>query len=443
MTALELRKRRAEKLAEARKIMDASDKEKRSLTEEEQTAFDGAIGEADSLQAQIAHRDLWDKIDSESRESVGRGMDDLPHNDPVATRGGKHQYSLLRAISSRLNHQPLGGIEQEVHLELSKRRAASGLGEPKGILIPWDLRISQSGRTERRALDTASGVGSIPSILDGTMIEYLRAKMVLYGMGARVMSGMQGLFAIPRQTGTGTFYMVGESVAVTGSNQTIDQVPFAPHTGGAYTDYSRRFLEQTNQDAENLVREDLAAVIARGVETQALNGSGASSQLLGFLQNPNITTEAVGTNGGAPTWDIIVNLESDVAIANADMGSLGYVTDAAVRGKLKRTAKIGSTFPIYLWDNQSPGAPLNSNPCGITNLLPSTLIKGGSGAVCHTLLYGNWADMVFAFWSGLDVLVDPYSNSTSGTVRIVALQDFDVNLRHPESFSRCVDITVS
>lgn len=52
------------------------------------------------------------------------------------------------------------------------------------------------------------------------------------------------------------------------------------------------------------------------------------------------------------------------------------------------------------------------------------------------MFFGNWADLVIAFWSGLDLMVDPYSNSTSGTVRVVALQDVDVAVRHPVSFVR-------
>jgi hypothetical protein len=41
-----------------------------------------------------------------------------------------------------------------------------------------------------------------------------------------------------------------------------------------------------------------------------------------------------------------------------------------------------------------------------------------------------------AYFSGLDLMVDPYTGSTSGTVRVVALQDVDVAARHGESFSR-------
>jgi hypothetical protein len=36
-------------------------------------------------------------------------------------------------------------------------------------------------------------------------------------------------------------------------------------------------------------------------------------------------------------------------------------------------------------------------------------------------------------------MVDPYTASTSGTVRVVALQDLDIAVRHPESFAAMKD----
>ena len=38
-------------------------------------------------------------------------------------------------------------------------------------------------------------------------------------------------------------------------------------------------------------------------------------------------------------------------------------------------------------------------------------------------------------WSGLDLTVDPYANATSGSVRIIALQDVDFAVKQPTAFS--------
>jgi hypothetical protein len=38
-------------------------------------------------------------------------------------------------------------------------------------------------------------------------------------------------------------------------------------------------------------------------------------------------------------------------------------------------------------------------------------------------------------WSGLDVVVDPYTQSASGQVILTVHQDFDVAVRRPQSFA--------
>ena len=51
------------------------------------------------------------------------------------------------------------------------------------------------------------------------------------------------------------------------------------------------------------------------------------------------------------------------------------------------------------------------------------------------LYFGDWSNLVLAFWSGIDLTVDPYSLSKSGGLRVVALQDMDIIVRHPEAFA--------
>ena len=50
------------------------------------------------------------------------------------------------------------------------------------------------------------------------------------------------------------------------------------------------------------------------------------------------------------------------------------------------------------------------------------------------VIMGNFADLLVAMWGGLDLTVDPYSNSKSGRLRIVVFQDVDFAVRRTESF---------
>jgi hypothetical protein len=74
-----------------------------------------------------------------------------------------------------------------------------------------------------------------------------------------------------------------------------------------------------------------------------------------------------------------------------------------------------------------------------SNSVPSNLVKGSSGAVCSAIMFGNWIDLIIFMWGGLDIMLDPYTGSSAGTKRVVALQDVDVGVRHTGSFAAMKD----
>ena len=144
------------------------------------------------------------------------------------------------------------------------------------------------------------------------------------------------------------------------------------------------------------------------------------------------------TTGGVPTWANILAFETDVAIANADIGNLAYITNPKVRGLLKATPKVGSTFPIFMWEGGNQPGQVNGYDAYATNQVSSTLTKTQTGL--SAMFFGNWADLIVGMWGGLDILVDPYSQSSIGAVKVVALQDLDIGIRHVGSFSYASDI---
>lgn len=105
---------------------------------------------------------------------------------------------------------------------------------------------------------------------------------------------------------------------------------------------------------------------------------------------------------------------------------------------MKQTAKIGSTFPVFLWE----GNEINGYSAMASNQVPANLVKG-SGTSLTSLLFGNFQSATYGLWSGLDVLVDPYSASTSGSIRITVLQDYDLQFRYEQAFAKCVDVATS
>jgi len=78
-----------------------------------------------------------------------------------------------------------------------------------------------------------------------------------------------------------------------------------------------------------------------------------------------------------------------------------------------------------------------------TTLVPSDLTKGTSSGVCSAAIFGNFSDLMIGMFGGLDVLVDPYTGSSTGATRVALYQDIDVAVRHAESFAAIKDITTA
>jgi len=324
-------------------------------------------------------------------------------------------FSFLRAINYLANPADRSAREAAGFEIAASEAAASKLGrQSRGITIPQevlrrDLSVGVStagGNLVATELDTAS------------FIDLLRNASALDQAGATVLTGLVGNVAIPRQSGAATAYWVAESGAPTESQQTIDQVSLTPKTVAAFTDYSRRLMLQSSIDVENMVRRDLAAVLGLKIDAAGLYGTGSNSEPLGLKLISGIGTEDFAAD--APTFAEVVALESDLATANALLGSPVYLMNAAMRGNLKTTKKDAGSG-IFLMENGEVN--------GYRGVLSNQVASGD-------LWFGNFADMLIGYWSGLDIMVDPYTNSTSGTVRVVAMQDVDVAIRHPESFSR-------
>ena len=302
-------------------------------------------------------------------------------------------------------------------------------------------RLVRSGMVGNQQRDlvvgtpTAGGNLVATELLSSSFIDILVNVMRVMSMGATMLTDLQGNIAIPRATAGSTGYWVAESGAPTESQQAFDQVALTPKTAGAFVDYSRRLLLQSSIAVEAFVRMDIARTIALMIDLAAINGSGASNQPRGVLNTVGIGSVAGGTNGLAPTWDHIVDLESQVANANVDIGSLAYLTNAKVRGKLKRTQVFSGTNGERIWRE----GILNDTRAEVSNQVPSNLTKGTSVGVCSAIAYGRWSDLLIALWGGLDIMMDPYTGSTSGTRRVIALQDVDVSVRYPVSFSAMLD----
>ena len=122
-------------------------------------------------------------------------------------------------------------------------------------------------------------------------------------------------------------------------------------------------------------------------------------------------------------------------VANADVGTMGYLTNAKVRGKLKQTSKVSGQNG-FIWE--AGNTPVNGYMAGVSNQVPSNLTKG-TGTDLSAVIFGAWADLLIGQWGGIDLIVDDVTEAAKGNVRLVAHSEWDIAVRHAESFAAIQD----
>jgi len=225
---------------------------------------------------------------------------------------------------------------------------------------------------------------------------------------------------IPKKTAASSAGWISSEGGASGESEpTVGQVTMSPKVLGAHTDITRLMMQQSSLDVEALVRNDLTASIALAIDLGALAGSGSSGQPTGVKNTSGINTPT-DFAAANPTFAEVVAMETAVAEDNALQGNLAYILPASMYGALKTTVKDSGSGQFVV----APDGSMNGY-----NAIVSNQVTAGD------LYFGNFADLLIGMYGGLDIVVDPYTASSSGTVRIVALQTVDVAVRHAVSFA--------
>jgi HK97 family phage major capsid protein/HK97 family phage prohead protease len=341
----------------------------------------------------------------------------LENQDIGLSKKEARGFSLVRAIAALANPgdrrlREAAAFEFEAGEAAAQRYGRSA----QGIMVPVDVL----GVWKQRDLNTSDDNELVATnLMAGDFIDVLRNSASVMQAGARMMPGLVGNVAIPKKTAASAGGWIStEGGASSESEPTFGTVSLTPKTVGAFTDMTRQLILQSTPSVEALVRDDLTQALALAIDKGALEGTGLSGQPTGILSTVGVN-KPTNFAAAVPTFAEMVALETAVAEDNALMGNLAYITDAATYGGLKTKAKDAGSGMFVIENGQANGY----------NVIRSQQCTAGN------VYFGNFSDLLIGMWAGLDLTVDPYTASTSGTVRIVALQTVDVAVRHAVSFA--------
>lgn len=345
--------------------------------------------------------------------------------DPIIGMSAKETraYSIVKAIRDMAESGKVQGLEAEASAAAEK---ISGR-QAQGFFIPQDVMIFNPRNVMQSGDNTKGGFLVGTEVLTGSLIELLRNKTLVAQLGARTLSGLVGNIAIPRVTGGAAAYWLSETSPGTAADQAFGQLGLVPHRLVGDTAYSKELVMQSSVDVEGFIRDDLMRVLAIAKDLAAIAGTGAAGQPQGILNTAGVGSV---TFGGAATWAKIIDFETQVANANADLGALAYLTTPACRAKWKAITKIAtSQYSDFLWQTGQNGSGMvNGYRAEVTKQVPGDQV-----------IYGNWGDLIFAEWAGVDVVVDPYSLKKSGQIEVTITLWTDIGIRHAASFCISTD----
>jgi len=403
-TIHEIRETRAAKVAEARALLDSG----KTLTADQQAKFDALKADIEGLEQQEARQQFIDEAERRSGgEPVSPGTDSLESLEK--------RVSLLDVLQSQMEGRALNGAAAEYSQEAERRTGRKA----QGAFVPLAL-------LEQRANTTSSASEIVPTVHRADQyIGPLREALVARRMGVRVLTGLRGNLSIPKYGSGLETGWVAEGGAVPDGDMSFDSVTLGPKHVGGKTEMSRQLIQQSSPEIEQLVRDDLAFLIAKQIDRAIITGSGTGNEPLGVL---NYTGKQTGSLSSL-TWANVLAFAQKLEDEEIFGGS--WLTTGTGKTILASTLKE-TGLPGYLLE----GGRMADRPLSVTRALEDD--SNGT-----PIILGDFSQVLLGVWSELDVLVNPFAEPaySRGGVVVRAMATVGTACRHEQAFVVANDLS--
>lgn len=343
------------------------------------------------------------------------------------------QFSISKFLREA-QHDNLTGIEAEMAKEGEAEFKRSGINPAANSVYIPSIALREYYDTNA----TESGYGD--AFKEEKFFSYegkLRGEMLAARLGVNFINNLSGNLNIV--TGGADAAWVAEDAAATKAKPAYAKMTLSPKRLQVLQGVTYDLIHQNSASVDALIMADMVKAHAAALDAAIFAGSGSSGQPTGVLGRAG-NTVAIGTNGGAITYAKLVEMEQLVGEDNGLLdGSLAYVSNAKVMGKLKTIPQVQG-YPWYLLNE----GKVNGYPFFMSNALPSNLTKGTTSGSCSAAIFGPFSQVICGTWGGgLQFIIDPYTAKASGVLEVTAIAYHDVAVRHADAFAKIVDITTA
>ena len=398
------------------------------------------LAEFESCQDAAQRKDLAGKVEELTRELKDAQLSEAARkaqaNQRVLSPKEKEdirRFSISKFLRQAMPGATMDGIEAEMAAEGKREFQESIKGAAEGVFLPSSLL-----RTYYYTNAQEANYGQ--AFIEQTSLTYigkLRNATIGRRLGVRYLDGLQGQIAFV--TGGADAAWVAEEAAASKQKPAYAKKVMAPKRLQVLQGVTYDLMHQSSKALDDLILEDMVKAHAVALDAAIFAGSGSSGQPTGVLAASGVNNIDIDTNGGPLTYNLLVQMETEVGIDNGLLDdTLAYVSNAKVQGKLKTIPQIAG-YPYYLMND----GKVNGYPFFMSNAIPSNLTKGDSSGVCSAIIFGNWSEVLVGSWGGLQIIVDPYSAKDTGVLEISAAAYHDVLVRTPEAFCKIDEVTTT
>lgn len=411
----ELRKRRAELVAAARQIVGPPS-EPRTLSADEAERVHQLLSEAEAIRARLERGDdLRAAVEAVERDLVPESQIPAPARTRRDGDGGIRVARLVRALAAARN-DPI--------------RAAAWARQTLGDQVVAKVLEASTG---------SAGGFLVPDQLAADVIELLGPESAVRRLEPVVLSMPSGTLRLPGIASGASAGYVGEAEQVQVSEPTFRQVVLTWKKLSALVPVSNDLLRFASPRADEMVRDDLVAALARASDQKFIRGVGSQNEPKGlryWAPAAHVFTANATVNLANVTSDLgklVLALEQ----GNSRMRRPGWIMAPRTKEYLATVRDANGNFPFReeIMRGQLWGFRL-----AVTTNVPTNL---GAGSDESEIYLADFADVIVGEASTL--LLDASAEGayvSAGTVYsaferditlVRALVHHDLAVRHPES----------
>ena len=402
---------------ELKELQDETSKEDKTPTECKEEKFDEGVDTPMEDDEIPAEEDIEtptdddpkeDNIDDKSDEDVETPMEDedeTPTDDDKEDNSNvrmNKNFSLLKTVRSISKNQPLDELTNAVVEQGKSEMRKAGLSAQGQLVIPTN---------EVRAIHSVTADGESVVATDVfDILTPLRAKNVLAQAGATIYSNLTSDVKIPIMSKSNVTFEDENGEAKDGAGA-FNYLKLTPHRLTAYVDISKELLAQDSVDVENAIRTDLVNAINSKLEEAFLSDfSGSTVQPKGVF--------AVVKPDSAVTKDFATLVANEAKVEDANiLNEPCYILSNKAKAALRAMAKGAKSTELVYENGEIDG----------------TKAYNTSNVPASNYLFGDMSSLVVGTWSGLDLIVDPYTQAAKGAVRLVVNMYVDFGVARPET----------